>query len=273
MFFNLRAVRFALNLRAIANKTVRTIRPIYKVPESDGNGRYNIHGSWMYVDDRDSLQLTRRGVYEYEETKLVKRLVKSDFTVLDVGANIGYFTLIMARQARQVYSFEPEPRNFQILKKNVETNNIKNARLYNAAVAESSGSSTLHLCDANRGMHRIYESKWCKAGAVQVPTVRIDDVIAAADFDNVGLVKIDVEGAELGVLKGMRKLLEEGKTTVLMEFHPPSIVEYGAKPRDVYDFMTSLGYAVRTAKGSEISFEALEKLATEKVATNILCTP
>jgi FkbM family methyltransferase len=256
-----------LDFRAIARTTARKIKPIYNVPERDDKGRYKIQGSWMYIDDRDSLELTKKGVYEYEETQLVKKLVKSDFTVLDLGANIGYFTLMMAKQAKQVHAFEPEPRNFQTLQKNVELNNIKNAKLYNAAVTETSGTSTLYLCDSNRGMHRVYESDWCNEGTTQVKTIRIDDIINHADF-----IKIDVEGSELGALKGMKELLQRGRSTVLMEFHPPSIIEYGAKPRDVYDFMTSLGYTIRTPNGKPISFEALEKMAIEKVASNILCT-
>lgn len=260
-----------VDFHAVANTAIRKIKPIYKVPESDGKGRYKIQGNWMYIDDKDSLELAKRGVYEYEETRLVKKLVKNDFTVLDIGANIGYFTLILAKQAREVHAFEPEPRNFQILQKNVELNGISNAKLYNAAVTEKGGTSTLHLCNTNRGMHRIYQSHWCNEGTIDVQTIRIDDMI-----DHVDLVKIDVEGAELGVLKGMKNLLEKKKTTVLMEFHPPSIMEYGAKPRDVYDFMKSLGYAVKTTKGGSgepISFETLEKAATEQVASNILCTP
>jgi FkbM family methyltransferase len=257
-----------LDFRAIARTAVRKVSPIHKIPENDREGRYKIQGSWMYVDDKDSLDLTRKGVYEYEETQLIKKILKSDSIVLDIGANIGYFTLIMAKRAKLVYAFEPEPRNFHILQKNTEINNIKNAKLYNAAVTEASGTSTLYLCDSNRGMHRIYQSDWCREGTTEVKTIRIDDIIDHADF-----IKIDVEGAELGVLKGMRKILEKRKSIALMEFHPPSIIEYGAKPRDVFDFMTSLGYTVRTPNGKPISFEGLEKMAIDKVATNIMCTP
>jgi hypothetical protein len=71
----------------------------------------------------------------------------------------------------------------------------------------------------------------------------------------------------------MMRLLENG-TTVLMEFHPPSIIEYGAKPVDVYDYMKSFGYQIslpdRKDEG-DIAYDELEKVATEKVGTNILC--
>jgi FkbM family methyltransferase len=236
-------------------------------PKSDIKGRYWIQGTWMYIDDRDSLGLKKYGIYEQEETKLWKELIKNDSIVLDIGANIGYFTLIMSKLARQVHAFEPDPRNFQILQNNIEANNIKNVKLYHSAAAETAGSSTLYLSEINRGMHRLYRSDWCKEGSVQVQTVRIDDIIDQSDF-----VKIDVEGAELGVLKGMKQLLEKSKPTVIMEFDRASIMEYGAKPKDIYDFMASLGYAILTLKGQTLSFNELEtKLAAKEISKNILC--
>ena len=140
-------------------------------------------------------------------------------------------------------------------------------KLHKVAVAETSAKTTLHLCDIGRGMHRIYPSQWCKEGITEVETVSIDDIIEDADF-----IKIDIEGAELGALKGMIKLLKKDDTTIIMEFHPPSIEEYGAKPREIYDFMTSLGYDIKSSLRDSSSFEELEKIAIENAGTNILCT-
>ena len=71
----------------------------------------------MYLDDKDSMRLAKFGIYNYEETKIIKKLVKSKHVVLDIDANIGYFTLMMAKQAKLVHAFETEARNFQLLKK------------------------------------------------------------------------------------------------------------------------------------------------------------
>jgi FkbM family methyltransferase len=247
---------------------LRSLRgPKYKPPVRDGD-KYNIQGSWMYIDDKDSMQLTQYGVYGPEQTRLIRKLVKKGYVCLDIGANIGYFTFVMAKQAKQVYAFEPEPTNFKILQQNTALNNFKNIHLYNSAVAETNGEAILHLCSTNRGMHRLYQSHWCDDGTVKVQTLRIDDLVPRANF-----VKMDIEGAELGALKGMKKLLERG-TTLLMEFHPPSIVEYGAKPRDVYEFLKSLGYSVQIPgmHEGEVSFWELEKISNERAGTNVLCT-
>ena len=221
----------------------------------------------MYIDDKDSLQLAKNGIYNYEQTQFIKKLVKKKHIVLDIGAHIGYFTLIMAKQAKQVHAFEPEARNFQLLKMNLELNKQSNVKLHNVAVAETNGKTMLHLCEMNRGMHRIYPSHWCKGGTREVQTVRIDDIIQEADF-----IKMDIEGAELGALKGMTKLLKKCDITIIMEFLPSSIEEYGVKPRNIHDLLTSLGYDFKLSLKDSISFEQVEKIARERTGTNIICT-
>ena len=83
---------------------------------------------------------------------------------------------------------------------------------------------------------------------------------------------MDIKSAELGALKGIIKLLKKDDTTIFMEFHPPSIEEYGAKPKEIYDFMTSLGYDIKVSSKDSLSFEELEKIAIDNAGTNILYT-
>lgn len=228
------------------------------------DGKYKIMGSWMYLDDMDAMHLSEYGFYELPITELFQKIVKPGFVVVDAGAHIGYYTLLMARVAKHVYSFEPSPANYQLLQKNVAVNNYQNVTLINKALADRAGHVTLHLCHDNSGMNRIYPSKWC-SDKVEVEMTRLDDVVEHADF-----IKMDIEGAEYGALKGMTRLLEQG-TTLMMEFHPPSIIEYGAKPHDVYDFIRSFGYRIMLPDGKEISYEELEPLATDQIDKNILC--
>ena len=256
-----------MHFKSFAGRVIRKVKgPKYKPPPRNGD-KYKILGKWMYLDDMDSSRLTRFGIYQPEQTKLIKKLVKKKHTVLDIGANIGYFTLIMAKQAKQVHAFEPEARNFEILKRNVELNRLSYVKLHNVAVADTSAKATLHLSDIGRGMQRIYPSHWCMEGKTEVETIRIDDIIEDAEF-----IKMDIEGAELGALKGMIKLLKKDDTTIFMEFHPSSIEEYGAKPKEIYDLMTSLGYDIKVSSKDSLSFEELEKIAIDNAGTNILCT-
>jgi len=118
-------------------------------------------GHKMYLDVKDALRLSINGVYEPFETELVRKEVKKGDVVLDIGANIGYYTLIFAKlvgQEGEVLAFEPDPNNFALLKKNIEINGYRNVSLLQKAVSNRSGKIRLYLSDSNPGAHTIYDS-------------------------------------------------------------------------------------------------------------------
>lgn len=101
-----------------------------------------VQGHKMFLDSKDSLGLSLKGVHEEFETELVKRMIKRGDVVLDIGANIGYYTLIFAKivgEDGKVFAFEPDPTNFALLKRNVEINGYKNILLVQKAVSNKSG--------------------------------------------------------------------------------------------------------------------------------------
>src|SRR5262249_29206299 len=155
-----------------------------------------VNGHLMHLDARDSLDLSLNGVYEPFETELIQSLIHEGDTVLDIGANIGYYTLIFARRvgtAGRVFAFEPDPENFALLKSNVEANGYKNVVLVNAALSNQSGTLRLYLCDENRGDHRIYPSGDGRR-AIEIPALTGDEYLK--DVSDVRFIKMDVQGAE-----------------------------------------------------------------------------
>ena len=103
----------------------------------------SVNGYRMFLDENDVMQLS---LFDYEpvETNLVKSNVEKNDVVIDVGANIGYYTLLMAKNQAFVHSYEPEPFNFELLQKNVVLNNFSpNVKLYNKAVSDFFGYSKL----------------------------------------------------------------------------------------------------------------------------------
>jgi len=226
----------------------------------------------MYLDDLDSLKLGVNGIYEPQETLLIQELVKPDWTCIDIGANIGYFTLIMAKKCKHVYAFEPELNNFNLLKQNMALNKFGDVTIYREAVGDYTGTKPLYICDNNNGMHRLYKSKHCGTRVAYVYTVQLDDY----KFPKVDFIKMDVEGAEHGALTGMVELLIKDKPTILMEFHPPSIKEYGVNPLDVYRFIYKLGYEIYLIPNVTdiISYEQLlESTNNINGGQNVLCIP
>lgn len=117
-----------------------------------------VDGHKMFLDSKDSLNLSINGIYEPLQTELVKKEIKKGDVVLDIGANIGYYTLIFAKlvgEDGKVFVFEPAPTNFSFLKKNVEINSYKNVVLVQKAVSNKTGKLKLYLSEDNIGDHRI----------------------------------------------------------------------------------------------------------------------
>jgi FkbM family methyltransferase len=212
--------------------------------------RVEVQGHWMRLDDRDSLELATREVYEPLETDLFRRWIGPGQTVLDIGANIGYYTLIAARQVGprgRVFAFEPDPANFGLLKRNVEENGYANVVLVPQAVSDRSGRSRLYLNKTNRGDHRLYDSHdgrdwvWVKTAALDRYFLKLDK--------HVHFIKMDIQGAEAAALRGMKGLLRRnGPVRLVTEFSPGSLRQAGSDPAGFLDLLQKLGFRI-----SEIS--------------------
>jgi methyltransferase, FkbM family len=232
--------------------------------------KIKIEGFEMYlrgVKDLFGYHLNR--YYEPEETALIKQLVKPDWVCMDIGANIGYFTILMARQCKHVYAFEPEPSNFEMLKQNVALSDI-DVTIYREAVGNKNGTMPLYLSDSNNGMHRLYKSKWCNERTdTYVYCTQLDEY----KFSKINLIKMDIEGAEYGALIGMVELLIKDHPIIIMEFHPMSIIEYGVDPEKVYEFLNKLGYRISLIPNNEpLTYTELYMLTNdESGGRNILC--
>jgi FkbM family methyltransferase len=151
-------------------------------------------------------------VYDATETALIANLLKPDMVFVDCGANLGYYTRIASKLVGpkgKVYAFEPTNNWFRILKKN--TAGLGNVRLYNAAVGNANGEGVLYINKQSQ-----YENSLVNKSDLEQKTkiVRLDSIINRAD-----IVKIDVEGAELGVLEGMGKLLDLPNIKLLVEYN------------------------------------------------------
>lgn len=149
----------------------------------------------MFLDPTDTLELKSKGKFEKFETELVKKEVKEGDIVLDVGANIGYYTLIFSKavgRRGKVFAFEPEPNNFILLQKNVQINNLENVTLIQKAVSKKSGKIYLYLCDYNHGQHRTYESPRCNS-SISVDCITIDDYVESASLNKINFIKMDVK--------------------------------------------------------------------------------
>jgi len=201
----------------------------------------------MFLDPQDSLRLGRYGVYEPFETQLFERCLAPGDTVIDVGANIGYYTLAAARAVGpegKVFAFEPDPSNFRCLHRNVARNGYRNVVLENCAVCDLDGTVELHLAVRNTGDHRIFETQEPRR-RIAVPAVRLDSYFGA-DLPAVRLLKMDIQGAEGRAIAGMHALLAASEHAALfLEFWPAGLRLGGTDPAGFLDRLRDGGFHLR----------------------------
>ena len=204
----------------------------------------DIHGHVIFLDEMDSLNLSLTGEHEPAEGQLLQQLVGSGQSVIDVGANIGYFTLLLAKLVGprgHVFAFEPDPTNFALLKKNIAANAYTNITAEQCAVSNSKEPLHLFLCETNRGDHRVYDSGGSRH-TIDVPSVRLDQYFANTSHD-LRVIKMDIQGAEWGALQGMSSLLERNpQISLLTEFWPRGLDLAGADPERFFEHLVQLGF-------------------------------
>ena len=223
-------------------------------------------GHRMLIDRHDSLELSIKGIYEPLETRIAEKLVTPGGCVVDIGANIGYYTLLCARRAGpagQVYAFEPEPENFSLLQQNVRRNGYSNVQLENAAVSNTTGNLSLFISQENHGDHRVYASEGDQRGQVSVRAVRLDDYFAD-DPPLIDLLKLDIQGAEGRALEGMKTLLQcRPPRAIHTEFWPLGLRRAGPNASDMLRLLESTGFQLShldERRGEPVSITASELL-------------
>lgn len=187
-----------------------------------------IEGNQMYIDKKDtavSQELLLSGKWEEFETNLFKSNIKYGNIVLDIGAHIGYYTLIAAKivgTKGKVYAFEPNQKTFEILKKNVEKNGYKNVILVNKAISDKNGQAELYLNEENTGDHRLYNSR-DKRKSIKVETITLDTYFKDNNI-KINLIKMDIQGSEVKALRGSKTIIKRNKDIkIISEFWPKGI--------------------------------------------------
>lgn len=181
------------------------------------------------------------GVYEKGETAFVQRTLRSGMTVLDVGANVGYYTALAARRVGpngRVIALEPDPESFEYLQQTIAANEVGNVDAFQCAAADHEAKMTLYISKDNRGDNRLYEPdpKWPK---VTVNARPADDILKEADVGPVDFIKIDVQGFEASVIKGLQNTIGQSEELMLLaEFWPKGLRDAGGDPKE---FLESLG--------------------------------
>lgn len=206
-------------------------------------------GTAMTVDGRSSTErdVYWTGDYADREIRELARMLPPDPVVLDVGANIGFFTVGLAHAAgARVYAFEPMPRNVERLRENVDGNGFA-ARVVVTQTALGDAPGELWLAPEPGGAStgNAGPSSPDAAGAVRVRVRTLDHVAADLGIQRCDLVKVDVEGAELAVLRGGAELLRRSRPLIYVELNPYWMAQLGWAERDLFELVGPWGYELR----------------------------
>lgn len=232
-----------------------------------------VEGLKLYLDKNDSMRLSVFDEPYPDEHAFYRSLVQPGWCVVDVGANIGYFTLCFSKYAGEsgkVIAFEPLPEVFELLKKSVGENNLRNVALANLALSDSDGQITLSISDTNMGDSSIVSKRGAREITVEKTT--LDGYLGKIGFaGKIDLIKMDIQGAEPLALEGMAGTLRKFHPQIMSEFDPGML---GRERALAYlKKLQSLGYGLCLLDGGTIGVPELfvDTLLKEGRFVNIHC--
>jgi FkbM family methyltransferase len=185
--------------------------------------------------------------FESLETRYLQTAIGTDSICMDVGANIGYFTMLMAKAARlgKVYAFEPAPLSASLLRASAELNRFENIEVIESAVGASDGEVAFtQSADSAYSSIRDTERRAVER-VIRIPMTSLDSFIKSRSIQSVAVLKIDVEGAEGLVLDGSHALLSDiarRPRVILMELYDGNLSPYGTCASVIVDRMRAFGY-------------------------------
>lgn len=199
-----------------------------------------------------------------KEIQLINSILKPGFHVLDIGANIGFYTTIFSQAVGangRIYAFEPEPINFKRFQKNC--NSLKNVSLINKAVSDKTGVLKIYLSKMLNVDHRTYAID-DYAEIKEIDAITIDDYLAQHGNPPIGFIKIDIQGYEMAALKGMINTLKKNPgVKIISELWPFGLRKAGSSAVEVIRYYAAENFNVYLLSGEE------NKLLTEETVLQL----
>jgi FkbM family methyltransferase len=208
------------------------------------------NGMRIEVDPRDYIgrKIIAEGCFEPETFEFIQSYIQPGMIFLDIGANVGQYTLLgsqLVGPGGKVYAFEPHPILSSVLSRNVGLNECSNVLCEKLAVAEREGVQTLFHSPPNRFGETALVPYAEQTESTPVRTVSVDAYVRSNMIEQVDLIKIDVEGAELHVLEGATDLLTgSAGLTLILEFNDGAARRFGHWLADLASFLRARGFAL-----------------------------
>lgn len=197
------------------------------------------------ADVHVSASIAAHGIWEPQETQFLLDTLRPGDVFVDVGANIGYFSLVasaLVGPTGSVIAFEPESVNYDLLEANCRLNNCDNIRSFKAALGEENASGTIYLNELNRGDHSLYPAEQGR-DSQGIRIVNGSNLISSI-HPRVNFIKIDTQGAECDVVRGLQSLIAASAQDLIMiiEFSPMHLKNAGTSGRALLDLLAGFDW-------------------------------
>ncbi len=198
---------------------------------------------WMPAGYRDTRTVVT-GLFQRDETKLFQRLTRPGMTFVDVGAYVGYFTILasgLVGASGRVYAFEPDGFAYEYLVRNIHSNHCVNVVAINRAASASAGS--VALMRDPRGPESFITNAPFDGASLMAETVTLDSFVEGEGWPTIDVVKMNIEGSELPALIGMREVSRRNPgLQLIMEFNPTAMQRAGVSREELAATLVQLGF-------------------------------
>lgn len=234
----------------------------------------------LYVNLSDHIgsQIFWYGRYSVDVLSLADRLLQRADVVLDVGANLGEFSVFAAKRVPDgvVHAFEPAQKLFSLARRNIEANGFNQAHVHGVGLSDHPGKFPIYkatTCGAdgsvNDGLNSLFNGAGLEVSET-IEVVRLDDWCGQHRVARLDLIKMDIEGAELSALKGGEKILRRLKPKMIVEVNETTCQRAGYRSRDLVDYIVGLGYEILNIDQRGQTHAPSDLNA---VSRNVLCIP
>ncbi len=210
------------------------------------------------------------GTKDYWDVYHIKKLLAPSATLLDIGANFGYYSLVLSEYlGRQcdVYSFEPFPASHERLVKNIAMNSLEKCITpFRLAIGDARDELCMREKIGNTGGNYVDDD--CAKG-IKVVVDTLDQFVHEHGIDRIDFIKVDVEGLELKFIEGAKHTLGKYKPNMLIEINPPCLERAGASATEVVDRLQDMGYDLLVPKRKEL--HRLTHIPDGQNYVNVLC--
>lgn len=201
---------------------------------------------WYFIDQPTwRSNCYYKSSYEKNESKLFKKIIKKDWVILDIGANIGYHSIIFSKLANKgrIYAFEPAHNNYELLLRNIKVNNCMNIFPQKLALGERTSSADLLIFEdyAYNSFADSGRKKFIRREKINLVT--LDNFIHEQEIGRIDFLKIDAEGYENHVLRGGLNSILKFRPKIFCELFQQNLDPFGLRVEEIIDYISQNGYS------------------------------